>query len=170
MSRLVIIFIVLAGTTTHAQVQTNPSLNETLQWMQDTFPDTQTVIAYKAGEKRDLTVSGCTVTIHEDWTAKDGVMLRRENIIDLSLIDPQSVRAYQDDILPGKFGTIMLTATNGKKVISETTQNRAERTPVGKPWLTQDLFIDFIGLDRAERFAQAFRHAVILCGGKSSTF
>jgi hypothetical protein len=174
MARSFALFAVAAlAITCHAQEgqpHSGPSLKDTLQWMQDVFPESQTSTAERAGEKRELTSSECTITIHQDWTVKKEPV-RRETIVDLSLIDPQSVHSYVDNFVSGeKIGLVMLTATNDKKVITETTQNRGTKTRIGKPLSSQHLWLYFIGPDYAERFAKAFARAVELCGGKLSTF
>jgi hypothetical protein len=56
----------------------------------------------------------------------------------------------------------------GEKVIVEKT--KMEKKDDKPPYLTEREFISFIGPDYAERFAKAFRNAVILCGGKKSAF
>ena len=147
-----------------------PSLNDTLLWMQATFPMSQTLAAQRAGDKRELTFSGCTATIRQHW-ATDGPSVRRETIIDLSLIDPRSIQSYAGDLgSEKKIGILMLTATNDKKVITATAENTVTKAPIGKPFSSEHLWLYFIAPDLAERFAKAFRHAVELCSGRPSAF
>jgi len=68
-----------------------PSLKETLQWMQDRFPASQTLTDQRAGVKRELTFSESAVTIHEDWVSHDGPPVRRETVVYLSGSCPKSV-------------------------------------------------------------------------------
>ena len=146
------------------------SLNHTRQWMRETFPESQTLTAQRAGDKRELTFSGCTATIRQDWTT-DSASVRRETIIDLSLIDPRSIQSYAGDLgSEKKIGILMLTATNDKKVITATAENTVTKAPIGKPFSSEHLWLYFIAPDLAERFAKAFRHAVELCSGKPSAF
>ena len=147
-----------------------PSLKETVQWLQDLFPASQTRTAQRAGEKRELTFSECAVTIREDWVTHDGPV-RRETIVDLSLIDPQSIQSYAGDLGSEKrIGIVMMTATNDKKVIAATAENTLTKARIGKPFSSQHLWLYFVGPDYAERFAKAFRRAVEHCGGTSSAF
>jgi len=164
----------VAAIACHAQRRqpepSRPSLNDTLQSMQNTFPESQTLAAQRAGDKRELTFSECTATIRQDW-ATDGPSVRRETLIDLSLIDPRSIQSYAGDLGSEKrIAIVMLTATNDKKVITSTAENTVTKAPIGKPFSSEHLWLYFIAPDRAERFAKAFRHAVELCGGKPSAF
>jgi hypothetical protein len=148
-----------------------PSLKETLRWMQDLFPVSQTLTDRRAGEKRELTFSECTVTIRENWVTHDDPSVRRETIVDLSLIDPQSIQSYAGDLdSEKKIGIVMMTATNGKKVITAAAENTLTKARIGKPFSSQHLWLYFVRPDYAERFAKAFRHAVEHCGGMPSAF
>ena len=162
------------ATACHAQQakpeQSRPSLNDTLQWMQNTFPESQTLTAERAGDKRELSFSGCTATIRQDW-ATEGPSVRRDTIVDLSLIDPQSIQSYVGDLGSEKrIGIVIMTAANDKKVITATAENTVTKARIGKPFSSEHLWLYFIAPDRAERFPKAFRHTVELCSGRPSAF
>ena len=157
-----------------SQTQANPrpSLKETLEWMHNAFPESEGMSAFKLGQTRELEyVDGknneppsCTITLVDHWKV-NGKPVKRDTIIDLSLIDPESVQSYREDLVEQGTGVMTFVATNDKKVIIEKTSGRED-----KPYLTHREFISFIGTDYAERFVKAFKNAVILCGGKASTF
>ena len=143
----------------------DPSLKDTLEWMHSAFPDSQSLTATMAGQTRELNSSDCTVTITDRWKDKETKkMAKRDTVIDLSLIDPDSIKAYVDNVIPGDKdqGDVVLVTTDDKKNIVEKS--------TGKPYYTEREFISFIGIEYAERFAKALKHAVALCGGKPSTF
>ena len=96
----------------------------------------------------------------------DGKPRTKDIVINLSLIDPESIKWYVDDILDNDAGTLLLVATDDKKNIVETMEGEKD----DKPYLTDREYISFIGPDYAGRFAKAFVNAVKLCGGKPSTF
>ena len=90
----------------------------------------------------------------------------RDTVIGLNLIDPDSIQWYVDPVLDGTTGTIEMVTTNDLKVIVE----QMEGDEAAKGYLTQEVFIDFISTEYAQRFAKAFKSAVTICGGKPSTF
>ena len=171
------ILILIGSTAVCAQNATTrdgrPSLRETLLWMHTAFPDSQSETAFHSGQTRELSfVEGkaganpsCTVTIIDHWRV-DGKPVARDTIIDLSLIDPESIKWYADDTLEKDMGTLTMVATDDKKIIIEKTEDKAD----DKPHLSERVFISFIVPDYAQRFARAFKNAVTLCGGKHSTF
>jgi hypothetical protein len=105
----------------------------------------------------------CTITIIYHWKI-EGKPVVRDTIIDLSLVDPESIKSYTDDLVDKDTGELTIVATNDRKVIVEKTEGK------DKPYLTEREFISFIGPEYAERFAKAFKNAVTLCGGKKSAF
>lgn len=155
--------------------QTNsPTLKETLEWMHSAFPDSQSVSESLFSQKRELNyVDGkngappsCTITIVDHWSTDDGKPVTRDIIVDLSLIDPDSIKWYSDDTVVKDTGVVTMVASNDKKVIIEKMENKQD----DKPLLTHRESISFIGPEYARRFAKAFKNAVTLCGGKASTF
>lgn len=167
-------FLFVAAIACHAQQgqpeRSSPSLNDTLQSLRNTFPESQTLTAQRAGDKRELTFSDCAATIRQEW-ATHGPSVRRETIFDLSLIDPQSIQSYAGDLGSEKrIGIVTMTASNEKKVITATEENALTKARIGKPFSSEHLWLYFLGPDPAERFAKGFRHAVELCSGKPSAF
>ena len=176
MGRFAIILLVLTRLgPTYAQnvaAKDGASLKDTLQWMHNAFPDSRSATEFRLGQTRELNFSSkgdaspaCTVTIIDRWKA-GGKPAVRETIIDLSLIDPESIKWYVDDTLDKGTGTLVMVSNDDKKNIIEKTEGKEQ----GKLYLSERVFISFVGPDYAERFAKAFKHAVTLCGGKPSTF
>jgi len=171
--RSAIVLALLICAALHAQ-SNRPTLKETLEWMHNAFPDSQSVTAVQFKETREFNyVDGkdgaspsCTITIIDRYKTDDGTPVARDTIIDLSLIDPTSIESYKEDIVVKGTGVMTLVATNDKKVIIEKIENKKD----DKPYFTEREFISFVGTDYSDRFAQAFKNAVNLCGGKASTF
>jgi hypothetical protein len=173
--RSLVVLILLSTAAASAQDH-RPTLKETLEWMHDAFPESQTMSSsFRFGQTRELSyVDGkdgappsCTITIVDRWTT-EGKPVTRSTAVDLSLIDPDSIQSYKDDTVEKDTGVLTLVATNDKKVI-------IEKTETGKkgdkpPYMTEREFISFVTPDYAGRFAKAFRNAVTLCGGKKSAF
>lgn len=166
------IFFLLFVAAASAQ-KGQPTLKETLEWMHNAFPDSQSVSEVRLGQTREFNfVDGkqgappsCVVTIVEHWSS-NGKPKTRDTIVDLSLIDPESIVWGTDDTLIEGTGELTIIATNDKKVIVE----KLEGEKGDKPYLTERLFISFVGSDYAQRFAKAFKNAAVQCGGKTSTF
>jgi hypothetical protein len=171
--RLAVMLLALSAAC-YAQ-NSHPGLKDTLQWMHSAFPDSQSETAVRFGQTRELNFSegrgdtnpSCTVTIVDHWKSDDGKPVTRDTVIDLSLIDPQSIKWYKDDISEKNVGTLMMVATDDKKIIVEKMEGKE---PDKNPYLNARLFLSFIGPEYAERFAKAFKNAVTLCGGKVSVF
>lgn len=167
------LLLVLLLSTAASQDSHRPTLKETFEWMHSAFPDSRTITALRANETRELNfVEGrgdgppsCTITIVQRW-AVDGKPAIRDTVIDLSLIDPDSIKWYTSDTAEKGEGVLTMTATNDKKVIVEKMENEKD----SKPYFTEREFIYFIGPEYAGRFAKAFKNAVTLCGGKASSF
>jgi hypothetical protein len=171
MRTLVAVLILIGSTAVCAQ--NSPSLKETLQWMHSAFPESRSAAESRFNETRELNfVEGkgdaspsCTITIVEHWKADDKPVTR-DTIIDLSLIDPESIKWYVDDVLDKNSGELTMVATDDKKVIIEKIESKEN----DKPYLSERIFISFVVPDYAARFAKAFKNAVVLCGGKRSAF
>ena len=173
----VLILVTLIGSTAVCAQNTDkdghPNLKETLQWMHTAFPDSESNRAFHLGQTRELNfVEGkgdanpsCTVTIIDHWKA-EGKPVTRDIIIDLSLIDPESIKWYVDDISEKDMGTVTLVATDDKKIIAEKMENKED----DKTFLTEREFFYFITPQYAQRFAKAFLNAVTICGGEKSAF
>ena len=172
MRRLAPAVLALIVTAAYAQ-NSQPTLKETLEWMHNAFPGSQSASGFRLGQTREFNfVEGkagappsCIVTIVDHWKG-DGKPKTRDTSIDLSLIDPESIKWYTDDLLDKDTGDITLVATNDKKIIVDTMENEKD----DKPYYDERIFLSFIGPGYAQRFAKAFKSAVLLCGGKVSTF
>jgi len=140
--------------------------------MHNAFPDSRSFSEFSLGQTREFNFAvppnsetpACTVTIVDHWV-DGGKRKTRDTIINLSLVDPESIKWNTDDTLHKDTGQLVMVSTDDKKTI--VTKMEKEDT---KPYLTQRVFISFLGPEYAERFAKAFKNAVILCGGKPSTF
>jgi hypothetical protein len=162
----------LLSTAGYAQ-NSHPSLKDTLQWMHSAFPESRSAAESRFNQTRELNfIEGkgdaspsCTITIVEHWKADDKPVTR-DTVIGLSLIDPESIKWYVDDVLDKSAGELTMVATDDKKIIVEKIENKEE----DKPYLSERIFISFIVPDYAARFAKAFKNAVTLCGGKTSAF
>jgi hypothetical protein len=143
--------------------------------MHNAFPNSESMTAFQFGQTREFVFSqdqrqkdaqpSCIVTIIEHWSEARRP-LTRDTIIDLSLIDPESIKWSTDDVLDKNAGVLMMVATNDKATIV----TKMEGDEKVKPSLSHDLFLDFLNVEYAQRFAKAFSNAVNLCGGKHSTF
>jgi|HubBroStandDraft_1064217.scaffolds.fasta_scaffold00246_26 hypothetical protein len=152
----------------------NPTLKETLEWMHNAFPNSQSVTAVQFKQTRELNYTegkgdeppSCIITIVDHYKAEDGTPIARDTVIDLSLIDPDSIESYTEDTLVKGTGVVTMVATNDKKIIVEKIENKKD----DKPYLTEREFIDFVGTNYSDRFAKAFKNAATICGGKKSAF
>lgn len=172
MGRFAPIVFILFATAVFAQDK-QPTLKETLDWMHSAFPDSRSASEFRLGQTREFNyVDGkdgappsCVVTIVDHWKG-DGNPKTRDTITDLSLIDPDSIKWYTDDLVDKDTGELTFVATNDKKVIVEKLVGEKD----DKPYQTEREFVSFVGPDYAQRFAKAFKNAVTLCGGKRSAF
>ena len=96
----------------------------------------------------------------------EGKHVTRDTIIDLSLIDPNSIHSYADTVLDGE-GTLTMVGSNDKKIIVEKFEENGKRDD--NPYTSERVFISFINPEYAGRFANAFKNAVSLCAGQNST-
>ena len=165
-----VLIAVICSTPLHAQ---KPSLKETLDWMHSAFPDTESMTAFRAKQTRELNyVDGkdgappsCTITMIDRWRTDEGKSVVRYTTIDLSLIDPGSVKSYQEDLVDKGTGVLTFVTSNDKKVIVEKTE--VDGKPDNKPLETNRQFVSFIGTEYSERFAKAFTNATVASGAIS---
>jgi hypothetical protein len=172
MRRFAPFVLILACIAVCAQ-NNHPTLKETLEWMHSAFPNSRSISESRLGQTREFNfvegkadaIPSCVVTIVEHW--RDDTKPRTRNtIIDLSLIDPESIKWYTDDLVVKGTGELTMVATNDKKIIVEKFEGENDE----KPYLSERIFISFVEPDYAQRFAKAFKNAVTSCGGKASTF
>jgi hypothetical protein len=141
--------------------------------MHSAFPESPSATDTRFNQTRELNFEdgkngaspSCTITIVEHWKVDDK-SVTKDTTIDLSLIDPESIKAYVDDVLDKNSGELTMVATDDKKTIIAKIENKEN----DKPSLSERIFISFIVPDYAARFAKAFKNAAVLCGGKRSTF
>jgi hypothetical protein len=149
--------------------QSTPNLRTTTTWMQD-FASTHSIWANDDGSMafEHLQIDGCRVfaTI---WMTKDGkVIPPKENDAAFSFslgdLDPQTVRT----VVPNDHNVrayVEFETTDSKRLIQLSSQKGA---PVGVGMASWEINLD--NKENADRFTNAFKHAVTLCGGKPSTF
>ena len=158
-----------------------PSLADTLQFLNgagDAMPVTQTAITSGAGiefldEDETSPAKGCSVAIAQQFS--DGAFYSGK--MSLSDIDPRSItlRAVtmhetdKDLVLE-----LYFHSTNyGYKIMSRSCDGKQPcDTNLGIPSKDFGLAFERVGnyKDFAQRYGQALRHAVELCGGKPSAF
>jgi len=161
----------------------SPSLDNTLVYMQNTL--SRYGYIHKTGKDQELNLKGgepcriyveseITVTLH---TPQDGVY-PLEYQFHLGTIDPDSVKAVTDDAQKnkpegGRLTQVHLAATNNESTIwaSASDWKESKKVPKTVQLLTfTDFDFQFRDREQAERFANALKHAVALCGGKPSAF
>jgi len=148
------------------------SLQDTLQWMHNSLLDQGVVPSIDFVSSTELIeFSGCHVrfaySIHYDSGGTDKTV-REDYSFNLGDMDPETIifakfpeNKYPD--VPNDDGAFRATTINySKKVLLKTADGKLEHTDSFPTW--------FFYPGYGARFAEAFRHAVTLCGGKPSTF
>jgi|ERR1039458_195164 hypothetical protein len=154
-------------TDSHKPISTKTTLAVTLAWMHNTLDsglgDTATTDEVRQNR---MSFTSCDVTfVYQTVKDKDSkTTYRNSNAFNLKSIDPTSISVTSGghDIL-AKTSIVTFNTTDNAKLINL----RLPSDPDGTS--TDSLLIDFPS-DYANRFVKAFRRAVILCGGKQSTF
>lgn len=135
-----------------------PSLEETFTWMQLTLAAHNGLRLQRPNPKvvivAQFTHHGCQIehqSVKGDWATH----------IDLTQVDPNSIKIEKIDNVPW----VTFQGRNSQKVVQY-------RDPLGKlpPYDTENGGFTLDSQEYAERFLNALKHAVILCGGKPSTF
>ena len=150
------------------QAETTPSfskssLNDTLQWMHNSLRDEGTSPLPEGGtffaELTDF--SGCSVHFTVRGAEKDGEEWRTEYFMNLNYIDPTTVvfDRNSNDQPKTLFGA---STTNKRKTVSVKNLTTEEHENVS------EIVLFFGHPAYGDQFAEAFRHAVNLCGGKPS--
>lgn len=148
MGRFAPILFVLIATAMSAQDK-QPTLKETLEWMHNAFPESRSASEFRLGHTREFiyvdgkngVLPSCIVTIVDHWKG-DGNPKTRDTVIDLSLIDPDSIKWYTDDLVDKETGELTFVATNEKKIIVEKLVGERNDKP---PYQTEREFVSFIG-------------------------
>jgi len=181
------ILVVLTAMTAVGQDKTqqekSPSLDSTLEYMQNTL--SRYGFMHTTGKDQELNLKGdepcriyveweITVTLH---TPQDGVY-PVEYQFHLGTIDADSVKVVTDDAQKNKpegwkLTTVHLAATNNESKIWMSASEWKESKKVPKSLQLasfSDFDFQFRDREQAGRFAKALKHAVTLCGGKPSAF
>jgi hypothetical protein len=172
------------GVPAHAEAQTqrqnNPSVKETLRWMQTTLEagGGDYSVGHEERSTRLEDFSGCNVhfthSTHQEpylngEPAPDKKPTRIDYFFALGDIDPTS--------MPFTKGPVAL---DGRSLITIRTRNDEKKITTKYSWLSEvndkpdDTFVMFtvtsFDNDYVVQFARAFKHAVEACGGKPSLF
>jgi S1-C subfamily serine protease len=145
-----------------SSVSEEASLKDTLQWMQDSLMAGKGEVHADGQMSTQLTeFNACDV--HFTYEESDG--LRREYLFNLRDIDPSSIRfaMYTGD--KSNYGYFDADVTNDDNKVAVRIRMTKD---TGMDENRTYGFVTFLYPDYAARFVQAFRHAVNLCGGKSS--
>jgi hypothetical protein len=149
--------------------QSSPSLSGTLEFLSGIVRQSETV-GNKDGTLVDADTfegSGCVVTITdvnkqfgERGEARGSLTI--QDIFSLEDMDPNSVavKDFSDDSFPGS-SSVELDTTNFK--------NRVTRKAFGETLMVSNSGIQ-MDSKSARRFADALKHAILLCGGRASAF
>jgi S1-C subfamily serine protease len=149
------------------------SLKDTLQWMHNSLRDEGTSHLPEDGTfSAELTdFSGCRVHFTVRVEGK-GEVVRDEYLFNLNEIDPTTVVFHRDSedkpessVKPGEedLGAFGALTTNKRKMLSVKNSTTGEHESVSEILF----FFGYPGY--GDQFAEGFRHAVNLCGGKRST-
>ena len=158
----VIVFVLLAAVGASAQPAS--SLSATLQWMH-TFAHAHAYWDLNPGLAQDeITFKGCQAYQMQVYPRypESG---RAGETYSLTDLDPNTIKAGQF----GDNGSVDFETTNSRETIAWYDGLNAAKQEIRTPF-TSSWRENFDTLPNAERFAKAFKHAVILCGGKSSAF
>jgi hypothetical protein len=170
-----------------------PSLSETLAWIESTyndhaleggspghglidFYDNNGILTSKRNDS--LSYSQCVIKVHHDIVSEFGNIgfTTYDSTIDLKDIDPMSVKVtlYEKSVnfivmptcdLPTQIcnaAMVSFGTTSQKPLILDKFEKHAQNDSAST--------LAVGDIEYAPRFANAFRHAVELCGGKSSPF
>jgi hypothetical protein len=146
----ILILLLLTGVAAVGQ-----TLHETTQWMQNVVSEhSYWRIKDATGDNsfsNRLTFDSCRVTQSMFENGKK----QGDTTYSLKDIDPQSLEVERQN---GGFFAVMFDTTNAQDKINM-------NGSAFSSWV-----VNLDNGEYAKRFAKAFRHAVVLCGGKPSTF
>ncbi len=163
-SRVFAVLVLAASVGAAAQTkQPQPSLKDTLEWIQNTLDDNgNEYINDEVRSVRLTSFSECQV--HFTYTkTRNGRNTRMDESFSLADIDPGYVLFHQFPKNHVREGFGIFTAgvqNDAKKINLQTSWGDADSTENGIVFEMQ--------ADYGVRFTKAFKHAVNLCGGKSS--
>jgi S1-C subfamily serine protease len=154
-------------TSAEQQPDLKATVNATLNWLSNSsetygFFNPSNSLGYLYSERFAIQSTSCDMQVN--WTVisqlsgdKHVNTTESTSLVNLHDLDPTTVEEYRT---AEKFYNIMIHTTNDEHRI----------TFDGKPSNDSRLEFSVEDEDYAIRFAKAFKHAVILCGGKPSTF
>jgi S1-C subfamily serine protease len=156
----------LAAVSVYGQ-KPKPTLKETLDWIQDSLNDgygdvdMQTANGTEIRAPRLADFAGCRVHFVYDETVSGKETFHAEYSFDLGVIDPVKVRFFSRGI-----------TSNDPGLFTAVTQNAIKKMAFknGGTWSQSASFIVGFYSPYGDDFAEAFKHAVKMCGGKPSIF
>jgi len=181
-----VLLLLAAASFAQQKPQQGPTLDATLAFMQNTLARYGYI--HTSGKDQELIIKKrndepCGLFVewemrYEMNTLQDGVY-PTEYKFHLGSIDPESVKVlipdYEKHKPEGwKLINVHLAATNNQSVIYMSASNwDTKDSKVPEPLrLTShtEFSFEFRDKEQAEQFAKALKHAVVLCGGKPSSF
>ena len=155
--------------------KTSPEIQKTLHWIQNTLDDGEGKTFYMLEDGRAETrtnlmpeATGCQVTFAEETKMDHEITNRIRVQTNLGDLDPTSVGSsvVSSDILGPQsmvFAHTTDKASSVRLALSDRRWKPSIETPAGGlQWVFPSPY--------AERFVKALKHAITLCGGKTSTF
>jgi Trypsin-like peptidase domain len=155
--------------------KTSPEIQKTLHWIQNTLDDGEGKTFYMLEDGRSETrtnlmpeATGCRVTFVEETKVDHEITNRLRVQTNLGDLDPSSLgsNVVSSDILGPQSMVFVHTTDKASSVglaLSDRRWKPSIETPTaGLQWVLPSPY--------AERFVKALKHAITLCGGKTSTF
>ena len=156
--------------------KTSPEILKTLHWIQNTLADEEGTTIYSIQDEKTEKrvhllpdVNGCQVTFvyatSSDW--KETYHTREQ--VNLGDLDPTSIEVYEasHDVI-GPVSQVTVHTTDKVPTIRLTVNDRSWQ-PAGATVPSTDLLWT-LPAPYAARFTKAFKQAITLCGGKTSSF
>jgi hypothetical protein len=155
----------------------DPTLEETLSWMHDFTVSRPSISSHgnysasvKTSDKWIFASNGCSASITDnldswDTAGADHTVFHEIHTTKFSLkdLDPSTMNVTDGFPAVANAHGVFISTFNEKNVVNFFDKETALAN-------VNKVEIDFAARTDAERFAKAFRHAVILCGGKPSAF
>jgi len=159
----------------HPSPKTSPEIQKTLHWIQNTLDDGEGRTSYMFEDGRAETrinlmpeADGCRVTLVSETKVDYEITNRTRAQINLGDLDPSSVgsNGASSDVF-GPQSMVFVHTTDRASSVSLALSDRRwepsiEPPTAGLQWVLPSPY--------AERFVKALKHAITLCGGKTSTF
>jgi hypothetical protein len=166
---LMVVLFMLTSLDGFAQ-QPIPSLEETATWLQNAYANHGSYSYGNWSIHGSLAIVGCAakMTTSRELSTNDGTYTTTSTWVEevsLGDLDPDSVRATNMDAYPS-VGLDQIAARDGRASVKFTAIVRSSSSVMTRSsvsWGCDDA-------DFAKRIQVALKHAITLCGGKSSTF